>query len=132
MAGGYASRRRLRRLNGGRRRSGAPRWLWLLAFLGLLALTVLAVSGGVSFAVYRHYAADLEPPDLALARTGSAGSRIFDRNGNLLYEFVDPLAGLRNPVPLTEISPWLVQATISTEDASFYDNPGVNVRGVLR
>ncbi|MDP2948339.1 MAG: transglycosylase domain-containing protein, partial [Chloroflexota bacterium] len=40
--------------------------------------------------------------------------------------------GLRNPVPLTEISPWLVQATISTEDASFYDNPGVNVRGVLR
>ncbi len=133
MAGAYGSRRRrLRRLNGGRRRSGAPWWLWLLALLGLLALTALAVGGGVSFAVYRYYAADLEAPDLALARTGSAGSRIFDRNGNLLYEFVDPLSGLRNPVPLTEISPWLVKATISTEDASFYDNPGVNVRGVLR
>ena len=133
MAGAYGSRRRrLRRLNGGRRRSGAPWWLWLLAFSGLVVLTALAVGGGVSFAVYRYYAADLEPPDLALARTGSAGSRIFDRNGNLLYEFVDPLSGLRNPVPLTEISPWLVKATISTEDASFYDNPGVNVRGVLR
>lgn len=132
MARAYGSRRRrVRRLNNNRRRA-APAWVWLGAALFLLLLVIVGVGGGVSFAVYYHYAHDLDRPDVALARTGSAGSRIFDRNGNLLYEFVDPLSGLKNPVPLSEISPWLIQATISTEDASFYDNPGVNVRGLLR
>jgi len=97
-----------------------------------LLLVMVAIGGGMSYAVYYHYADDLERPDIALARTGSAGSRIFDRNGNLLYEFVDPLSGLKNTVPLSEISPWLKAATVSTEDASFYDNPGVNIKGLLR
>jgi membrane peptidoglycan carboxypeptidase len=132
MAGAYTSRRRrLRRLNGGRRRSSRP-LLWLVGALVFLLLAMVAIGGGISFAVYYHYAQDLERPDIALARTGSAGTRIFDRNGNLLYEFVDPLSGLKNTVPLSEISPWLIYATISTEDASFYDNPGVNIKGLLR
>ncbi len=132
MARAYSSRRRrLQRLNGGRRRPGLP-WFWLVGALGLVLLAMVAIGGGASFAVYYHYADDLERPDVELARTGSAGSRIFDRNGNLLYEFVDPLSGLKNPVPLSEISPWLIYATISTEDASFYDNPGVNIKGLLR
>jgi membrane peptidoglycan carboxypeptidase len=124
-------RRRLRRLNGARQRSGRP-LLWLLAAVVSLGIVLLAVGGGISFAVYYHYAEDLERPDVALARTGSAGTRIFDRNGNLLYEFVDPLSGLKDPVPLSEISPWLKYATVSTEDASFYSNPGVNIKGLLR
>jgi membrane peptidoglycan carboxypeptidase len=132
MAEAYRSRRRrLRRLNGGRKQ-GAPRWFWLVGALVFLLLAIVAIGGGVSFAVYYHYADDLERPDVALARSGSAGTRIFDRNGNLLYEFVDPLSGLKNTVPLSEISPWLIAATISTEDASFYDNPGVNIKGLLR
>jgi membrane peptidoglycan carboxypeptidase len=106
--------------------------LWLIGALVFLALAIVAVGGGMAFAVYYHYADDLERPDVELARTGSAGSRIFDRNGSLLYEFVDPLSGLKNTVPLSEISPWLKAATISTEDASFYDNPGVNIKGLLR
>ena len=113
MAGAYRSRRqRLRRLNGGRKR-GAPRWFWLVGALVFLLLAIVAIGGGVAFAVYYHYADDLERPDIALARTGSAGTRIFDRNGNLLYEFVDPLSGLKNPVPLSEISPWLKAASRS-------------------
>ncbi|MCJ7511062.1 MAG: transglycosylase domain-containing protein [Dehalococcoidia bacterium] len=124
-------RRRLRQLNGGRQRSSPP-WLWLLSALGLLMLAFGALGSGAAFAVYYHYSHDLARPDIALARTGSAGSRIFDRNGNLLYEFVDPLSGLKNPVPMSEISPWLIQATVSTEDASFYDNPGVNIKGLMR
>jgi membrane peptidoglycan carboxypeptidase len=124
-------RRRLRRINGARMRPGRP-LLWLLLAVLSLGIVLLAVGGGISFAVYYHYAEDLERPDVALARTGSAGTRIFDRNGNLLYEFVDPLSGLKDPVPLSEISPWLRYATVSTEDASFYSNPGVNIKGLLR
>ena len=131
MARAYSSRRRrLRRLNGGRWRSSRP-LLWLVG-AAVLLLAIVAIGGGVSFAVYYHYAEGLERPDIELARTGSAGTRIFDRNGKLLYEFVDPLSGLKNPVPLSEVSPWLIYATISTEDASFYDNPGVNIRGLVR
>jgi len=128
------TRRRLRKPNGNGhgKRSGAPMWVWLLAFAGMFLMTIVLVGGGVAFAVYQHYAHDLEPPDEVLAKSGSAGSRVYDRNGTQLYEFVDPLSGLSNPVPLSEISPWLTQATVSTEDASFYDNPGVNVRGLLR
>ena len=132
MASAHRSRRRrLRQLNGGRQRS-SPAWLWLVSGLALLLVAFMAIGGGAVFAVYYHYSHDLAPPDEELARTGSAGTRIFDRNGNLLYEFVDPLSGLKNPVPISEISPWLIQATISTEDASFYDNPGVNIKGLLR
>jgi membrane peptidoglycan carboxypeptidase len=39
---------------------------------------------------------------------------------------------LRAPVKLDEISPWMIAATISTEDASYWDNPGVNYRGLVR
>ena len=132
MAGAHRSRRRrLRQINGGRQRS-SPAWLWLVSGLALLLVAFVAIGSGAVFAVYYHYANGLERPDVELARTGSAGTRIFDRNGNLLYEFVDPLSGLKNTVPLSEISPWLIQATISTEDASFYDNPGVNIKGLLR
>ncbi|MDO8613370.1 MAG: transglycosylase domain-containing protein, partial [Dehalococcoidia bacterium] len=38
---------------------------------------------------------------------------------------------LREPVPLKVMSPNLIAATIATEDPSFYDNPGVNLNGLL-
>jgi membrane peptidoglycan carboxypeptidase len=123
---------RRRNGNGNGKHPGAPIWIWLLTFAGLCFMTLIIIGGGAAFAVYQHYASDLKPPDEALAESGSAGSRVYDRNGTQLYEFVDPLSGLSNPVPLSEISPWLIQATVSTEDASFYENPGVNVRGLVR
>jgi membrane peptidoglycan carboxypeptidase len=39
---------------------------------------------------------------------------------------------LRDPIPLSDVSHWLIDATISTEDADFYSNPGVNIRGLIR
>ena len=58
---------------------------------------------------------------------------MFDRNGSThLYQFSDPLHGVRNPVSLDQMSPYLVAATIATEDPSFYGNPGVNFRGLAR
>ena len=122
-------RRRLRRRNGNH---GMPRWLMLLLGLGglLLAGAVAAVVAG--FIVYQAYTDDLLPPDEVLAQQSSGGAKIYDREGRLLYEFVDDLSGLRQPVPLSEVSPWLISATIATEDADFYSNPGINVRGLIR
>src|SRR6185437_8690304 len=59
-------------------------------------------------------------------------ARIFDRNGALLQELNDPQGGRRTLVTLDQIPQVARQATIAAEDASFYDNPGFDVRAVIR
>lgn len=58
--------------------------------------------------------------------------RITDRYGRLLYEVIGESAGRNTVVPLEKIPPACRQATIATEDASFYTNPGVDLRGIVR
>jgi membrane peptidoglycan carboxypeptidase len=85
------------------------------------------------FLVYWSYTRGLEPPNEAIAATGAGSSTAYDRTGGTeLYQFTDPLQGVRNPVPLDRISPFLVAATVATEDPSFFSNPGVNFRGLAR
>jgi membrane peptidoglycan carboxypeptidase len=59
-------------------------------------------------------------------------TRIFDRNGGLLYEILDPNAGRRTFITLDKISPYLIAATIATEDKSFYSHPGFDWTAILR
>ena len=59
-------------------------------------------------------------------------TRILDRNGNILYEMVDPNAGKRTYVPLERISPYMIAATIATEDKEYYNHPGFDVVAVAR
>jgi membrane peptidoglycan carboxypeptidase len=122
--------RRLRRLE-----RGAAGGRAMPALVVLLACTVgMLISGGaVTLALYSHLIAALPPnPEVAFAGLNMGPAKIYDRHGTLLYEFEDETEGLRNPVKLRDISPYLIQATIATEDASFYHNPGVNVRGLVR
>ena len=59
-------------------------------------------------------------------------TRILDRNGNVLYEILDPNAGRRTFVPLAKISPYLIAATIATEDREFYNHPGFDPVAIAR
>jgi len=122
----YQAYRRRKRRNG----KGLPRWAWVLIVLGGIAAVSLGVTAGVGYGIYQSYADDLVPPDEIIAQLPLGGARIFDRNGNFLYEFLDDGSGLRDPVPLEEISQYLVDATVATEDVSFWDNPGVNIEGL--
>lgn len=65
-------------------------------------------------------------------RAAAASNAIYDRKGRLLYEMPPQGGGRHTPVPLAEIPGWLRMATIAVEDASFYRNPGVDLRGLLR
>jgi 1A family penicillin-binding protein len=56
---------------------------------------------------------------------------IFDRHGNLLADIGDQ-GDHRVVVPLSYISPILINATIAVEDHSFYTNSGVDMGAVLR
>lgn len=118
-------------------------WLRLgQAFLVLLLatlLTVVAVVGGgiaFGFTIYDSYATQL--PDASVIEQQQDDFqtvRIYDRTGqHLLYESVDPrpFRGDRTFIPLTQMSPWVWKAAIALEDRNFYENPGINVRGLLR
>lgn len=101
----------------------------------LFAFAAVALAMLSGFIVYRSVAAGMPDIEEALARQAAGGTKILDRNGNLLYQFGDPAAGLRNPVTWEQIGgrdAYIVQATVSTEDASFFTNPGVNFKGLAR
>jgi penicillin-binding protein 1C len=57
---------------------------------------------------------------------------IVDRNGRLLYDVIDTHSGRHTVLPLDQIPLALKQATIATEDRNFYENPGVDLEGILR
>ncbi|HLY66739.1 MAG TPA: PBP1A family penicillin-binding protein [Chloroflexota bacterium] len=59
-------------------------------------------------------------------------TRIYDRSGALLYEFVDPKAGRRTEVPLAQVPEAVIDASIAVEDKNFYTNPGFDAEGLLR
>ncbi|MCI0714472.1 MAG: transglycosylase domain-containing protein [Chloroflexi bacterium] len=59
-------------------------------------------------------------------------TRIYDANGQVIAQYNDPNTGARTEVPLEDISPWIIHATIATEDETFYENPGFSVFAILR
>jgi membrane peptidoglycan carboxypeptidase len=105
-----------------------------IAVLALFGLVILAILGG-SALIYTYYSIARTLPsvdDLKNRASQFETTRILDRNGNLLYEILDPTAGRRTYVTLDQISPALVAATIATEDKSFYTNPGFDPVAILR
>jgi len=95
----------------------------------LISLLIL-LAGTVGFAWW--VVTDL--PDISAREQGMAlpSTRIYDRNGVLLYQIADPESGLNRVVPLDELPSCMVDATLATEDANFYSHPGVDIRGVMR
>ena len=116
--------------------SGRTRMLIALVLvLGIFLFAALATAGGgamYAMGRYDEIAADVVPPEQLIAEYSRGGATILDRNGELLYEFVDELSGLRRPISLSDISMWLIDATIAVEDPTFYENNGLNMRGLIR
>lgn len=95
--------------------------------LALVGLLLLSGVGG-----YFWVSTDLPAPDHLRARAARGNTRLLDRNGHLLYEVPDPFSGRQRPLALEEIPLALRQATIALEDRTFYRNPGVDLRGIVR
>lgn len=96
--------------------------LFTIGGFGMLITTLAYVSGVLGTPASRALAAEV----------GGGGARIYDRNGELLYQVFDPNEGYRTTVSLEEVSPYLLQATLAVEDPTFYENPGVDLRGIAR
>jgi 1A family penicillin-binding protein len=112
---------------------------WLLKRVGagiarhwpLVLLPVLSLAVAV-FGVTRRLVVDLPAPDRLYERTAAPSTRIYDRHGRLLYEILDPHGGAHSPIPLAEVPQACVDATIATEDATFYRNLGVDLWAIVR
>ncbi|MBK9924483.1 MAG: transglycosylase domain-containing protein [Anaerolineales bacterium] len=100
----------------------------------LFALVVIAILGGSALLISYYRIARTLPSvnDLKDRTSQFETTRILDRNGNSLYEILDPNAGRRTYVPLDKISPALVAATIATEDQDFYTHPGFDAWALIR
>jgi 1A family penicillin-binding protein len=103
----------------------------VIGLLGLVLLILVAV--GTMVGVYLYIGRQLPPPEeLAAQRATFSTTKIYDREGNLLYDIFDPQAGRRTEVPLARISPHLINATIATEDRNFYLHPGFDPYSIGR
>ncbi|MGE5596704.1 MAG: transglycosylase domain-containing protein [Hyphomicrobiales bacterium] len=95
-----------------------------------------AAAVGALFIAYNTYAEGYVPIEQKLTERYVGLTEIYDRGGPkdgvYLGSLDNPQGQLLHPVQLDQISPYMVQATVSTEDNTFWENPGVNPKGILR
>jgi len=106
-----------------------------MALIGGVVMLTLLVFGGILVAgtlIYTNFSQEIEVGvdklDTARERETFETTRIFDRNGDLLWEFFGE--GNRTQISLTQIPQDLINATISVEDDSFYQNTGLDLPAV--
>jgi membrane peptidoglycan carboxypeptidase len=130
---------RQRRKHRGRRQGSAQTiGTWMGCSVGIIVILMLSgvlLAGTTVVAVYAVYARQLPPAEaLMSARDDNFETTIFyDRTGNhRIFEVIDPNGGDRQSIALEDIPPYVSQATIAIEDASFYTNPGFDLEGIAR
>ncbi len=97
------------------------------AFVAGVCITILFFF--LPYIAYQSLKA-LPNPQLLTQRDLEVTTKIFDRNGILLYEIYTDQN--RTPLPLSQIPKLMQEATISIEDKDFYKHPGFSVTGIIR
>ncbi len=89
-------------------------------------LLILTLGFGFWYIILR----DLPEPAELTQRDLEVSTKIYDRNGILLYKIYRDQN--RTPIALSQIPIHARLATIAIEDAEFYNHPGFSLRGILR
>lgn len=71
-------------------------------------------------------------PRERLDYAGLRSTRVIDREGRVLWDSRGGRGTVARPVPLAEVSPWVVLATLAGEDAAFRRHPGVDPLAIAR
>ena len=116
-----------------RRTSQGKRMLIAGIVSGFLVALVVGVSIFGANSVYAFYQ-DSQNMLGALANPAgfSQTTRFYDRNGTLLWEMPDVNSQYRIYLTYAQIPQVLINATIDTEDKTFWTNSGVNVTSIVR
>lgn len=85
---------------------------------------------GTTWAASEYIFKDLPDPHDLTRLTPPVTTKILDRNGNVLFRLYEDEN--RTIVPLSKISPYVINATIAIEDKDFYSHNGFSIRGISR
>ncbi len=112
------------------RKTAKPRigkFIVLGILIFLLALLIALVSAG--FALARSWLSDLPDYQDADAYLVAQPTTVLDADGNVIAEFY-----MENRIPVTidQVSEYVIEGTIDTEDVRFYEHNGVDPQGILR
>ncbi len=110
-----------------RRISKFPQFLAFTAtILFFLFLAGLIGTAGV----IAYYSKDLPSPYKLTNRDIEQSTKIYDRNGKLLYDVYGDIN--RTMVDIDSMPQDLLNATLATEDAEFYTHKGLSISGIIR
>ena len=108
------------------------RKFWIRFFGFVSTVVFVSIIGMIIFTVFSFviFAKDLPSPNKLSSRDSSLSTKIFDREGKLLYD----IYGDKNRalVKWGELPPYVKQATISIEDKDFYKHSGFSPLGIAR
>lgn len=96
----------------------------LVVTLGLFITIFLFVSG------WMIILRDLPKPGQLITHNPASSTRIYDRNGNLLFKIFKNQN--RTLIKLQDVPETERQATIAIEDSEFYSHPGFSIKGMTR
>jgi len=93
---------------------------------------IIICLAAISLVLYSYFAVfrGLPSPKELESRQPDVSTKIYDRDGNLLYKIYKDQN--RTIVPLTRIPLNARLATLAAEDAEFYSNPGFSIKGTFR
>lgn len=93
--------------------------------------TYLVAFGCISvMTLFLVYSFIVPAPDKLTNRKIEQSTKIYDRNGVLLYDVYENKD--RTVISLDNVSPFVINATLATEDADFYKHQGFDVISYLR
>jgi len=103
----------------------------------IVAIVLVLVVGGivaVGFGGAAAFESSCSLSELRPVSTGPQGGPantfVYAANGSLLGSI--PAEKNRQPVALTQMSPWMAKATVAIEDRRFYKHGGVDYKGIVR
>lgn len=106
---------------------------YTLRLFPLQVITSILISVGIfsgSLWVHNFIFEDLPNPQQLTEREPAVSTTITDRDGNYLYKLYKDEN--RTIIPLSDVSPNLLYATIAIEDKDFYEHQGLSLRGIFR
>ena len=98
-----------------------------LSSIGVVVLLFLSLG---SLGVFGYYSYKVPSPERLTNRKVEQSTKIFDRNGVLLYDVFEDKD--RTVVNLDDVSPYVIYATLATEDADFYKHQGFDALSIVR
>lgn len=98
--------------------------------LGFILLVFCSLSVSFGFWIYTTIFRDLPTVNDLQVHSPNLTTKIFDRNGVLLYSIYKDEN--RSLVPLEDLPPWVIDATVSIEDKDFFSHKGISIQGMAR